>query len=300
MDKLDTLRVFCQIVESGGLGKAANVLGLSPTAVTQSLARLESLYGTRLIERTTRTMIITDAGKNLYERALQLLEDFQMTQTLVRGTAGLLKGKLRVTLPLGLAMTFIYPHLPDFFKDYPDLDLDLQISDRFVDLAGGNFDVGLRVGILPDADVIAIPLLRYRRLTCASPLYLEAHGYPETPEDLARHSCLLYRHDQLPVRWRYWVNGQITTITLQGRYSSNETHALLTMARAGLGIMGQPEWLIADDLRQGRLVTVLDDFVLPVDSHAPGIFAVLPSRRYRTAKTQAFIDFARRCIVSSP
>ncbi len=295
MDRLDALRLFCQIVDAGGLAKAAKVLGMSPATVTQGLARLERQYGTRLLERTTRRTAITEAGRILYERAQRLLEDAASTEAAVRGASNAPRGSLRITLPLGVALTFIYPRLSEFTARYPDISLDLQISDQVVDLVAGNYDLGLRAGVLSSVDVVASPLLRYQRVTCASPAYLQRHGTPAHPDELSRHACLAYRHDALPVAWHYWIDGQRTSISVHGPYASNESHALLAMARQGLGIIRQPDWLLTEDLREGRLVAVLEDFSAPAPE-LPGIYAIVPRRGYRPAKVDAFMAFARQAI----
>ncbi|CAJ0785401.1 LysR family transcriptional regulator [Ralstonia chuxiongensis] len=296
MDRLDAMRLFCQIVDAGGFAKAAKVLGMSPTAVTQGLARLERYYGTRLLDRTTRRMSVTEAGRILYERARHLLDETVATEDAVRGATCTPQGNLRVTLPLGVAMTFIYRRLSEFAAQYPDISLDLQVSDRIVDLVAGNFDIGLRAGILADAEVVAYSLCRYRRLTCASPNYLAQHGVPRHPSDLPAFACLSYRHDALAVTWDFLVDGQRQSYGIQSSYASNESYALLAMTRAGMGISRQPDWLVEDDLRTGRLVTVLDDFALPIGHDAPGIYAITPRQRYRTAKVEAFLAFARESV----
>lgn len=296
MDHFEALKLYCQIVDAGGMAKAARVLGVSPATVTQGLAQLERHYDTSLLERTTRKMLVTESGKLLYLRAKTLIEDLGNTEEEVRGSSTTPKGNLRITLPLGVAQSFIYPRLTEFTEKYPDIKLDLQVSDQVLDLVAGNYDIGLRAGILADASVIAIPLLRYRRLTCASPYYLARYGHPLHPQELRQHTCLVYRHDALPVSWDYWIEQTVTSITVQGSYASNESNALLAMARAGLGITRQPDWLVNQDLRQGSLVSVLESFNAPSMLNAPGIYAVIQKRQYRSAKIDAFIEFARAVI----
>ncbi|WP_018150094.1 LysR family transcriptional regulator [Leeia oryzae] len=296
MDRLDALRLFCQIVDTGSLVKAAKVLGLSPTKVTQNLAKLEKIYNTRLLERTTRRIAVTEAGMVLYERAKHLLEQAASLEAAVCDATEKPKGSLRVTLPLGVATTFIYPRIGEFTARYPEISLDLQVSDQIVDLVAGNFDIGLRAGLLADANVIALPLLRYRRITCASPAYLRQHGTPAFLEDLKHHTCLIYRHDTSPVSWRYWHNNTYQTININGNYASNESFALIAMARSGLGIIRQPDWLLASDLREGKLIEILDQFNEPLTPEAPGIYAIIQHRRYRPAKVDAFMEFVRNVI----
>jgi len=195
-------------------------------------------------------------------------------------------------------MTFIYPRLGEFASRYPDITLDLQVNDQIVDLVAGNFDVGIRAGVLADADVVAYPLLRYRRVTCASPRYLQHHGHPSHPSDLANHTCVTYRHDSLPVSWPYWIDNKLEHIKVRGSYAANEAHALIALARDSLGVTRQPEWLVAKDLREGRLVSLLDEYTAPSTFDGPGIHVIVQRRRYRPAKVDAFVAFVKAVITS--
>lgn len=199
MDQLFSMKVYCQIVDSGSLAGAARALGVSPATVTQALAGLEKRLDTRLLNRTTRRIALTEAGRTYYQCTQPILAASAHADEAVRRSVEEPAGPLRITLPLGVAQVFLYPHLDSFSRSFPRIELDLQINDEIVDLVEHNFDLGIRVGQLSDSKLVARPLLRYRRLTCASPAYLEGHGLPRQPQDLARHNCLLYRHGLAPV-----------------------------------------------------------------------------------------------------
>jgi DNA-binding transcriptional LysR family regulator len=293
MDLLDSMRLFCQVIDAGGFAKAAKALGLSPTAVTQGVSRLEHHYNARLLERTTRKVSVTEAGVILYDRAKNLLDSAQAVEDAVRAINSEPHGKIRLTLPLGLATTYLYPSLAEFASLYPRISLDIQVNDAVVDLVAGNYDIGLRVGVLSDAQVVAYPLMHYRRLTCASPAYIERNGIPSHPDDLTHHACLVYRHDPFPITWEYKVHGKIKSYSVQGPYSGNESYGLIAMAVQGLGICRQPDWLLNEEIRRGLLVPVLEDFSITLPQQAPGVYALLPQKRYRTAKVDAFLKFIK-------
>ncbi len=291
MDQLFSMQVFCQIIDSGSMALAARTLGVAPATVTGILARVEKKLGVRLLDRTTRRISMTEAGRIWYEHAKRILEESAEAETAVRNLAVEPRGVLRVTLPLGVAMTFVYPNMHAFALSYPHIELDLQINDRVIDLIENRLDLALRVGYLKDSDLVARPLLKYQRVVCASPQYLSEHGVPEHPSDLSQHHCLLYGHDQQPVYWNFEVDGIVKTIPVQGKLRSNESNALLTWARCGHGLTRQPAWLVTQDLHQGSLLSVLDHFTLKDQRQLPGIYAVMPKARSYPAKVKAFLDF---------
>lgn len=291
MDLFFSMKVFCQIVDCGSLASAARSLGLNPATVTQALAALEKRLDTRLLNRTTRRIAITEAGATYYSYARHIINESIKAEEAVRRAMDELAGPLRITLPLGAAQVFIYPHLGAFARCYPHIELDLQVNDNVVDLVEHNLDLGVRVGQLADTVSVARPLLRYRRLTCASPIYLQQHGRPQHPGELGRHACLQYRNGLGAVYWDFAVNGTIESFRIAGALASNESNALLSWARAGQGITRQPDWLVADDLKNGSLVTLLDEYVVADMARLPGIYAVLPRREHQSAKVSAFIEF---------
>ncbi|RJF96270.1 LysR family transcriptional regulator [Noviherbaspirillum saxi] len=285
------MQVFCQIIDSGNMADAARTLGLAPATVTGTLARVEKKLGVRLLDRTTRRMNLTEAGRLWYQHAKQILEQAAEAENAVRSLAVEPRGLLRVTLPLGVAMIFIYPYLHAFSQAYPLIELDLQVNDRFIDLIENRIDLAIRVGFMKDSELIARPLLRYSRVVCASPLYLSAHGIPEQPSDLARHQCLLYRHDLQPVYWDFQAGTEVQAVQVRGTLQSNESNALLAWARAGQGLTRQPSWLVAKDLERGVLVPVLECFAVKSPHDLPGIYAVTARTHQLPAKVKAFLDF---------
>jgi LysR family transcriptional activator of dmlA len=299
MNQLFSMQVFCQIVDSGSMASAARTLGVAAATVTGVLAASEKKLGVRLLDRSTRRLHITEAGQIWYSYAKRILEESAAAEDAVRSLATEPRGLLRLSLPLGVAMTFVYPHLQEFSCQFPQIELDLQVNDKTVDLLEHGFDMALRVGHLKDSDLVARPLLQYQRALYASPAYLAVHGQPEHPDELAAHLCLLYQHDMQPVHWDFCVDGLSRKFLLKGKLRSNETHALLCWARAGLGITRQPDWLLAADLKAGNLVSILDAYRVTKRSELPGIYAVLPKATSYPVKLEAFISFFKQKIQGS-
>ncbi|AZP14454.1 LysR family transcriptional regulator [Undibacterium parvum] len=292
--------VFCQIIDSGSMASAARTLGIAPATVTGVLAASEKRLGVRLLDRTTRRLNPTEAGQIWYTYAKRILEESAVAEDAVRGLSSEPRGLLRLSLPLGVATTFVYPHLQEFSRQFPLIELDLQVSDRTVDLLEHGFDMALRVGRLKDSDLVARPLLQYQRALYASPAYLAAYGRPEHPDELVAHRCLLYQHDRQPVYWEFCVGDKTQKILVKGNLHSNETNALLTWARAGLGVTRQPTWLLRQDLKSGQLVSVLDDYIVKRPSELPGIYAILPKATRYPVKVEAFIAFFKQKIRDQP
>lgn len=296
MDQLYNMQIFCQIIDSGSMAAAARSLGLAPATVTGLLARTEKNLGVRLLDRTTRRLHITEAGQIWYGYAKRILEEATEAENAVKSLQSQPRGVLRVTLPLGGAMVFVYPHLREFSTRFPMIELDLQINDKTINLLEHGFDMAIRVGHLKDSDLIARPLLRYQRAIFASPEYLARHGAPINPSDLGEHQCLLYQHDLQAVYWDFCVDGRTRKVLVQGKLRSNESNALLTWARAGLGITRQPTWMVAQSVREGSLVSILDEFIVTTPSELPGVYAVLPKARNYPAKVEIFIQFLSKKI----
>lgn len=293
MDQLYAMRVFCQIVDSGSMAGAARTLGLSPASITTALAHMEKRLDVRLLDRTTRRISLTEAGQIWYGYAKRILDESSEAENAVRSLASEPRGLLRITLPLGVAMRFVYPHIDEFITRYPFIELDIQVNDRVIDIIENRFDLALRVGHMRDSELIARPLLHYQRIVCASPAYLKQHGTPSHPAELAQHQCLLYQHDLQAVYWDFQIKGTIEKVQVMGKLRSNESNALLAWARSGRGLTRQPTWLVSEDLRNGTLVSVLNEFVITQHSVLPGIYAILPKSRIHPAKVEAFLGFMK-------
>lgn len=283
MDKLTAMQVFVKVVESGSFVKAADHLDLSATAVSRHVAELEASLGTRLLQRTTRRLHLTDAGRRYVERCQQILGDLDEADAAVRDETLSPRGLLRVSVPASFGLLHLAPLLPQFQLRYPDVVLEVEVSDRMVDLVEEGYDLALRITAQLAPTLVARRLATIHVVPCASPAYIARHGAPETPQALADHECLVYTNADRRYEWRFGEE----RVKVGGRFRCNNGDMLRAAALAGEGIICEPSFLVGEDLRAGRLVPLLQDW--PLSQLA--LHAVYPSRRHLTARVRAFVDF---------
>lgn len=296
MDRLNELSVFVTILEAGGLARAARRLRRSPAAVTRSLAALETRAGVRLVERTTRKLAPTEAGRALAEQARRLLADYETAVT-PEAEGAPLRGRLAVTAPLVFGRRHVTPVVTSFLDEHAGVAVELVLSDRNLDLIDEQLDVAVRIGSLADSILIVRKVGEVRRLTVASPDYLARAGAPTRPFDLSRHQIVLtVGRSQIP-EWRYrGGDGREVAVRLAPRLILSDVDASLAAVRAGHGIARPLSYQVADDLAAGRLVRLLPEFEpepLPVQ-------LVTPSARLIPARVRAFLDHAARRIAALP
>ncbi len=256
--------------------------------MSKRLAGIEQRLGVRLLERTTRRIGLTHEGQVYLANARRILADIEEMERLVASNRAVPKGLLRVNAPLGFGRTYIAPLVSAFAKRYPDVDVQLQLTDHALNLGEEAFDVGIRFGDLPDARVIARKIADNRRLLCAAPAYLKKFGRPRVPADLGRHQCIVLRQNDAAYGvWRLSRGVRTAAVKVRGRLSSNDGEVALNWALDGHGILMRAEWDLAKYLRSGRLELVLSDYATP----AADIHAVYPERHHLSAKVQAFIEF---------
>lgn len=288
MDASSELAFFVLLAKKGSLSETARELDVTPPAVSKRLAQMEQRLGVRLINRTTRKMSLTDEGSIYLEQAARILADIQAMEQLVSSSRNAPKGLLRVNATLGFGRTYIAPIVSAFASHYPDVEVQLQLTDRPVNLVEEAFDLGIRFGTLPDVRLSARKILSNRRFLCASPLYLKKAGVPATPQDLVNHACIIHRqNDDAYGIWRMTRGRKTETVKVRGALSSNDGDVVLGWALDGRGIVIRSEWDLTKYLRTGRLQLVLEDYALP----PADLFAVYPDRHNLSAKVRAFIDF---------
>ncbi|MDE1169577.1 MAG: LysR family transcriptional regulator [Pseudomonas sp.] len=292
MNAFEDMRLFAQVMESGSFTAAAEQLGLSKQYVSRRLMQLESRLGVRLLNRSTRRLDVTPLGQSYYESAVRLLNEVQAVEQGIVGENAQPRGTLRVSAPLSFAVAHLGTLLPEFLKRYPQVAVEVDLSDRPVDLLGEGYDVVLRIGVLLDSSLIARRIACIPRLYCASPQYLAARGTPRLPADLAAHDCLPYGHGR-QVQWQFQVGGKPQAMAVTGRIRANNGELLKDAALADLGIAYLPRFIVGDALADGRLVSVLDSFAPP----ALQLSAVYPQHRQSSRPVQAFIDFLRERLV---
>jgi DNA-binding transcriptional LysR family regulator len=287
VDRLQSMGVFVQVVDLGSFAAAAKTTNLSATMVAKHVAGLERRLGSRLLYRTTRRQGLTEVGKVYYDRCKALLADVEAAECSVSLLQGAPRGTLRVTAPVSFAARRLAPALAEFLRLYPDVSVDLAASDRVVDLIEEGIEAAIRVGPLADSRLVARALRPYRSLLCAAPSYLRRCGAPKSPGDLASHVCLGFSYAQRPGRWRLTRDGEERLVQYAPRLQVNNGEALRQAALAGAGIVMQPEVLLDDDVKEGRLVRLLPAWGLPEQP----MHLVYARDWHMTPKLQRFIEF---------
>jgi DNA-binding transcriptional LysR family regulator len=288
MDRLAGIQVFAQVVESGSFAKAADHLGLSTSAASRQVAELEAHLQTRLLNRTTRRVSLTESGRAFYERAVQLLADLGEAEQEASRAAVTPRGTIKLTTAVNFGVRHVAPAIAAFMASHRDVAFDVSLSDRIVDLVEEGFDLGIRIGGPGAQNLVARKLGETRMVPCASPGYLKARGSPQVPEDLAGHDCFTYEYLSAPGLWRFRdASGAERAVRVSGRLHSNNGDLLAEAAVHGAGIVFEPAFIVGPDVRAGRLVPLLQDFVPP----PVPIYAVYPSRKHLSAKVRVFVDF---------
>jgi DNA-binding transcriptional LysR family regulator len=289
VDHLDDLSLFLRVLDQGSISAAARSLDLSVAVASQRLQRLERRLGVRLLQRTTRRLHPTPEGRLLAEHGRVLVEDLDALTTGLREGATGVSGTLRVTMSAGFGREYVSPLLPEFLARYPKLRLYAHLSDELVDVVGAGFDLAIRIGKLDDSSLVARPLASNRRLLCAAPAYLDRHGRPRTPADLARHECLLLTgRNGVQDVWRLIDRrGRERATRVQGRFETTLGELIRDAVLAGQGIALHSLWHVHKELADGRLEVVLPRYTLPESS----IWAVMPQRRLVPPRVRAFTDF---------
>jgi DNA-binding transcriptional LysR family regulator len=287
MDLLTGMRIFIHVVEANSFTAASNKLGLSRAAVSKHIVQLESHLGGRLLNRTTRRVSVTEAGQAYFERCKQILEDVADAECVVSGLSKEPRGTLRLNVPMTFGTTQIAPLLQRFNAAHPNVEIELSLNDRLIDVVDEGYDLVIRIAELQDSNLIARRLATSRHVICASPAYLERHGRPATPADLATHACLRYSYTQHSSEWLLHGADGEQRVRISGPLLTNNGGAICTAAENGLGITMLPTFIAGQALRKGKLERVLTDYGCP----QLGIYAVYPSNRHLSAKVRSFIDF---------
>lgn len=288
MNPYEDMRIFCQVMDSGSFTAAAEQLGLSKQFVSRRLMQLEQRLGVRLLNRSTRRLDVTPLGQTYYESALRLLSEVEHMEQGIAGQTSELRGIIRLSAPLSFAITHLGELLPEFLQLNRNVTVEVDLSDRAVDLLSEGYDLALRIGVLEDSTLIARRLSSIARVYCASPTYLAERGIPLTPEALHSHDCLPYGHGR-QVQWHFVVQGKAVSVNVTGRMRVNNGELLKDAAIAGMGITYLPTFIVQPALQAGHLVPVLAD-VCPEPLQ---LSAVYPQHRQGARPVQALIEFLR-------
>ncbi len=296
MDTIDLMRTFVAVVDAMSFTAAGKRVGRSKALISKHVGELEERLGVRLINRTTRSVQVTEIGRAYYERVRTLIGEFESLEEAVKAESGQPRGRLRITAPQTLGEMELMEMLHAFRTRYPLLELDVFLADRLVDVVGEGFEVALRVTTLQDSTLIARKLCDVRLLLCASPAYLVRHGRPQSPQELQRHNCIVDTN----IRWRdTWRFGDVengTQVRVNPCITVNSATAVHRAIAEGLGLGFVPEFAVAKDLKQGRIVTLFENQT----PHKLGVFLVYPHRLHLSAKVRAFIDFTVEWYTPNP
>lgn len=292
MDTLDGIKTVVAVVETGSFTAASERLGMSKALVSKYIGEVEDSLGVRLLNRSTRRLALTEAGQRYYDQALPLLEEFEEMVDSVTGEQSNPRGLLRISVPVTFGEMSLAPLIPKFLQQYPDIGVDLQLSDKMIDMLEEGIDVVIRIGGVDDSSLIAKHIQTLPLALCASPDYIQSRGRPKTPEELseklAKHDCIIDSNFRIGKHWPIICPNNITTsVEVSSRSMANSPRAVKEIALAGGGIGMIPRFIVQDVLDDGRLEEILPEY----RTLEFGLFAIYPHRRYLSRKVRCFIDF---------
>lgn len=279
------LAVFAAVVSTGSLTAAGKQLGLSPAVVSKRLRKLEDQLGTRLMHRTTRQIGLTDVGREYHARIVDLLVGLEEAHQIVSRQSGLARGVLKLSAPTGFGRMHVAPHLQKFMQANPHLQLNIELSDRFVDVIAEGFDIAIRIGTLPDSTLVARKLAPIRRVLCATPLYLSRHGEPKSLEALAQHACLATHNQSV---WKLEGPNGAVNYKVTGRLQTNSSEVVREALLSHAGIALRSTWDVGRELADDHLQVVLPQYT---GSRQDAVYAIYPTRNYLPAKVRVLIEF---------
>ena len=281
------MSIFVGVVEGQSFTLAADKMGLSRAQMSKSVMQLEAYLGTRLLNRTTRRISLTDIGQIYYERCKAILRDIEEVEGIASEQTSKPHGRLMLSAPTSFGTLHLSDALPRYMKQFPRVQVSLNLADRFIDVVAEGFDVVIRIAQLEDSSLIARKIAPCKRVFCASTEYLEQHGVPRVPQDLSIHHCLVYSNELRPGTWTLQGPKGTEVVKVNGPMCADNGDVLKTAALAGLGVTLLPTFIVGADICGGRLQQVLPEYCPPEIS----VYAVFPSRRYLSAKVRTFVDF---------
>lgn len=294
---LEAWAIFAKVAETGSFARAASELAISQPTVSKALTRLETRLKTTLFHRTSRRMSLTASGQAALERATRILIEGEAVEAEITEQSKSLRGTIRIAAPMSFGISHLAPALPVFMAMHPEVTLDVQFSDELIDVVDQAFDIALRISTLPDSSLLARRLCTVRLMLVGAPSYFERHGRPEHPRDLATHRALRYVHSRIGETWRFGhpAHGEFSQV-VPPALRVNNAEALIPALHAGLGLAMQPEFLVWDDLRTGRVEATLTDWMIdPIALHI-----VTPPGRAKPARVQALILFLAETFGAAP
>ena len=296
MDQLETIRSFVRVVRNGSFTAVAREFNTSQSTISKRVAALEARLGSQLLTRTSRRLTLTQSGSAFYERCEVILNDLDEAESLVSSLQASPRGVLRVSVPTVFGRLHIAPEVPGFLAEAPDIELDLQLNDRVVDLVGEGIDMAVRISGLTDSAMVARRLGQSPRVLVATRKYIEEHGAPHHPTDLKSHNCLVYTLLTTQNIWHFKTDREEISTRVAGRFRSNNSEIVLAVALADAGIAAMPLWLVQPHIDNEDLVTILDGY-RPVSIP---IYALYPQRRFIPSKVRVFTEYLRSSFLNNP
>jgi DNA-binding transcriptional LysR family regulator len=297
MDRFKELTTFVEVAQRGSLSAAAREEGITPAMVGRRIDQLEERLAVKLFKRSTRKVTLTPEGATFYEDCHRLLDELRSAEDALSVGAKSASGRLIVTAPTSFGRRHIASHLAAFIAEHPNLHITLHLSERLVDLKNERFDVAIRIADLKSADLIAAKLARNHRVVCGAPGYFKRAGRPKALAELAKHNCLVTStEDGVADSWHFQDKGKAVDVKVSGSLQCNDGEVLTRWAIAGEGLAWRSAWEVSEEVKRGRLVTVLDEFAYPGNN----IYAVYPERRLLPAKVKFFIEFLRKTFGDPP
>ncbi|MFO0144679.1 MAG: LysR family transcriptional regulator [Betaproteobacteria bacterium] len=299
MDHFKQIATFVNVAQRGSLSAAARHEGIAPAMVSRRLDALEARLGVKLLQRTTRRLSLTPEGSAFVEDCQKILRDLQDAESAVAARGAEANGQLRITAPAGFGRKYVAPIVADFLRSQPRVSVTLELSDRIVDLLAEGIDCAVRFGEQADSSLVRVPLGASRRVVVAAPLYLERHGTPRQPKDLAKHRCLVLgdASGQGAQRgWSFGVDGAVQALRVEGPLACNDGAVLHEWSLAGLGLTWRSLWEVGDDLAGGRLVTVLGEYAAPPTR----VYCVFPARKHLPLRLRSFVDYLKAVFAAAP
>lgn len=288
-DSLEGLTIFVQVIESGSFSAAATELGHAVSHISKAITKLEQRLGARLINRTTRSLSLTDVGQVYFEKAKQIVSEAREAEQSIHQLQDSPSGRLKISLPTSFGQSHMQPVVTEFMQRYPDVKLQIDFSSRLVDVIGEGFDLCVRMGQPKSSNLISRTLLEFEFITVATPDYFEKFGVPKHPHDLKHHQAIKYMYNQVPVTWEFRnQQGETIHVEVENRAECNNLPMQKTLVMAGLGIGRLPSFVCKQELENGELIRVLDQFEMPSQS----AYLVYPHRLHLSAKVRAFVDLA--------
>ena len=300
MDTLSGMRLFTKVVETGGFSAAGRQVGVNASSVSRLVGRLEDSLGTRLLNRSTRHIGLTEAGRLYYERASRIVADVDEANAALAELDEAPRGTLRLNAPVVFGRRYVTPYMREFLETHEEVRVELNVTDHYVDLIEEGADLAIRIGGPSPSSYIVRKLATIDRVLCASPAYFARHGRPERPEDLARHNCIVLRRHPGEVVWELIGEDGNFAVPVSGNFASNNSGAIAAATIAGVGIALLPVWMVGREIQQGQAEIVLGEYRAHPTGLADEVYAVFPHARNLSAKVRACVDFLARKFRSEP